>query len=260
MAKFLLDSTKHRPKIGIICGSGLGSLGEGIENADVFPYHEIPHFPVTTVEFHSSRMVFGTIKDVPVMCMQGRFHYYEGYSLSKCCMPVRVMKLIGITHLVVTNAAGSINETYNIGDIMIIKDHINLLGLSGISPLRGPNEKLFGPRFLPMNKAYDKELREQALEIAHELGLSNEVHEGVYLCTGGPTFETVAECRMLQLLGADCVGMSTVHEVSFKIFQKTLDNILEFLDEINKTVNLIRYRKLSTLIVISNTNLRLQGS
>lgn len=187
-----------------------------MEDTDVIPYHKIPYFPMTTVAFHSSKMIFGTIKSVPVMCLQGRFHYYEGFSLSKCCMPVRVMKLIGITHLIITNAAGSINETYNIGDLMILKDHINLLSLAGISPLRGQNEDRFGPRFLPMNKAYDKELREHALAVADELGIGNETHEGVYMCTGGPTFETVAECQMVRLMGADCVGMSTVHEVNFE--------------------------------------------
>lgn len=216
VAKFLLSNTKYRPKIGIICGSGLGSLCEAVEDVDIIPYNTIPFFPVTTVSFHSSKMVFGTLSDVPVMCMQGRFHYYEGYSLAKCCMPIRVMHLVGITHLIITNAAGSVNDTYNVGDLVILKDHINLLSLSGVNPLRGPNEDRFGPRFLPMNKAYDEKLREYALTIADELGIRNEIHEGVYLCTGGPTFETVAECRMIRLLGADCVGMSTVHEVSYK--------------------------------------------
>lgn len=213
-AKFLLDSTRYRPKIGIICGSGLGPLAESVDNADVIPYANIPNFPVSTVQGHSGKMVFGMIKSVPVMCMQGRFHFYEGYSLSKCCMPIRVMKLVGITHLIVTNAAGSVNEKYNVGDLMIIKDQINLLGLAGCSPLRGPNENIFGPRFLPMNKAYDAQLRKHAMHIANELHIADEVHEGVYLCTGGPAYETVAECRLVRLLGADCIGMSTAHEVS----------------------------------------------
>lgn len=187
-----------------------------IENADVVSYSAIPNFPIPTVSFHSGKMVFGTISNVPVMCMQGRFHYYEGYSLAKCCLPVRIMHLFGITHLIITNAAGSLNENYNIGDLVVLKDHINLLGLSGFSPLRGPNEDLFGPRFLPLNKSYDKKLREYAIDAADKLGITHETHEGVYSCTGGPAFETVAECRMLKLLGADCVGMSTVHEVRLK--------------------------------------------
>lgn len=219
-AKFLLDSTKHRPRIGIICGSGLGSLADSIENADIIPYDTIPNFPISTVEGHSGKMIFGIIKNVPVMCMQGRFHYYEGYSLTKCSMPVRVMKLVGISHLIITNAAGSVNETYNVGDLMIIKDQINMLSLAGCNPLRGPNVALFGPRFLPMNKAYDAQLRKYALNIANELNIADEVHEGVYMCTGGPTYETVAESRLIKLLGADCVGMSTVHEVSTKFLKK----------------------------------------
>lgn len=210
----MLDSTKYRPKIGIICGSGFGCFGESIENADVIPYQTIPNFPVSTVDGHRGQMVIGTIKTVPVLCMQGRFHFYEGYSLAKCSMAVRVMKLVGVTHLIITNAAGGLNEKYNIGDIMIIKDHISLMGLASNNPLRGPNEARFGPRFSAMNKVYDQKLRNDALDIAKELHISNEVHEGVYMCVCGPTYETVAEARMLKLLGVDCVGMSTVPEVS----------------------------------------------
>lgn len=179
-AKYLLDITKYRPQIGIICGSGLGTLGETIENADIIPYQNIPNFPVSTVDGHSGQMIFGTIKNIPVMCMQGRFHYYEGYSLSKCCIPIRVAKLFGIKYLIITNAAGSLNDTYNVGDIMIIKDHINLLSLAGLNPLRGSNESLFGPRFLAMNKAYDEQFRSVALEIARELDVGNDVREGKF--------------------------------------------------------------------------------
>ncbi|XP_055323069.1 purine nucleoside phosphorylase [Sitodiplosis mosellana] len=213
IANYLLDRTKFRPKIGIICGSGLGSLAESIENADVVPYQSIPNFPVSTVEGHAGQLIFGKINNVAVMCMQGRFHYYEGYPLAKCCMPIRVMKLVGVTNLIATNAAGGLNENYNVGDIVIVKDHINLMGFAGNNPLQGPNDTRFGPRFPPMNKAYDIDLKHRALKIARDLGIENLVHEGVYTCLGGPNYETVAELRMLKILGVDCVGMSTVHEV-----------------------------------------------
>lgn len=218
MANYLLDRTKHRPKIGIICGSGLGSLAENVEDADVFPYETIPNFPVSTVEGHAGQMIFGTINNVPVMCMQGRFHYYEGYPLTKCCMPIRVMKLVGVSHLIATNAAGGLNEKYSVGDIVIIKDHINLMGFAGNNPLQGPNDNRFGPRFPPMNKAYDLTLRAHVKQIARDMGCDKQVHEGVYTCLGGPNYETVAELRMLKVLGVDCVGMSTVHEVCL-VFQ-----------------------------------------
>lgn len=145
--------------------------------------------------------------------MQGRFHYYEGYPLWKCAMPVRVMKLIGVEYLIATNAAGGLNPSYKIGDIMMVKDHINLMGFAGNNPLQGPNEERFGPRFPPMNQAYQRELRVDGKEIAKQLGIGDIVHEGVYTCLGGPNFETVAELRMLKMLGVDAVGMSTVHEV-----------------------------------------------
>lgn len=213
MANFLLGRTKHRPKIGIICGSGLGSLAESVEDADIVPYQIIPNFPVSTVEGHAGQMIFGNINNVPVMVMQGRFHYYEGYPLAKCCMPIRVMKLVGVTHLIATNAAGGLNEKYNVGDIVIVKDHINLMGFAGNNPLQGPNDTRFGPRFPPMNKAYDIDMKKDAFEIAKELDIQDQVHEGVYTCLGGPNYETCAELKMLKILGVDCVGMSTVHEV-----------------------------------------------
>ncbi|XP_031634492.1 purine nucleoside phosphorylase-like [Contarinia nasturtii] len=213
IANYLLDRTKYRPKIGIICGSGLGSLAESIENADQIPYQSIPNFPVSTVEGHAGQLIFGTINNVAVMCMQGRFHYYEGYPLAKCCMPIRVMKLVGVTHLIATNAAGGLNEKYNVGDIVIVKDHINLMGFAGNNPLQGPNDTRFGPRFPPMNRAYDSKMKQLAMKIACDLDIKNQIHEGVYTCLGGPNYETVAELRMLKILGVDCVGMSTVHEV-----------------------------------------------
>ncbi|XP_025833961.1 purine nucleoside phosphorylase-like, partial [Agrilus planipennis] len=212
-AKYLSDKVPFKPKVGIICGSGLGSLADAIENRIEFPYEKIPNFPLSTVEGHVGQLVFGYLSNVPVVCMQGRFHYYEGYPLWKCAMPVRVMKLLGITHLIASNAAGGLNKDYKVGDIMIVKDHINLMGFAGNNPLQGPNDDRFGPRFPPMNRAYDKELIEKAKVIAKEVGLGDIVHEGVYTCLGGPNFETVAELRMLGMLGVDAVGMSTVHEV-----------------------------------------------
>lgn len=214
IANYLLDRTKHRPTIGIICGSGLGSLANQLTEREEFSYQTIPNFPVSTVEGHAGKMVFGKIDNVPVMCMQGRFHYYEGYPLAKCSMPIRVMKLVGVTHLIATNAAGGLNENFNVGDIVVVKDHINFMGFAGNNPLQGPNDTRFGPRFPPMNKAYDAKLRKYAFEIAKELGIEKEMHEGVYTCLGGPNYETVAELKMLRTLGVDCVGMSTIHEVS----------------------------------------------
>jgi len=213
IAKFFLERTKVRPKIGIICGSGLGALAEMLNDVDQFPYTSIPNFPVSTVEGHAGQMLFGYLNDVPVMCMQGRFHYYEGYPLAKCSMPIRVMKLVGVTHLIATNAAGGLNPNYKVGDIVIVKDHINIMGFAGNNPLQGPNDTRFGPRFPPMNKAYDRKLIEFAMQIADEMGMKDEVHEGVYTCLGGPNYETVAELKMLKILGVDAVGMSTVHEV-----------------------------------------------
>ncbi|CAH2039636.1 unnamed protein product, partial [Iphiclides podalirius] len=212
-ANFLLSRTSIRPSIGVICGSGMGSLAENITDAECIPYEEIPNFPVSTVEGHHGRLVFGRLDGVPVVAMQGRFHYYEGYPLWKCCLPVRVMKLIGVQTLIATNAAGGLNPSYKIGDLMIVKDHINMMGFAGNNPLHGPNDERFGPRFPPMNKAYNYQYRNIAKELAKELNIENIVREGVYTCLGGPNFETVAELNMLKMVGVDAVGMSTVHEV-----------------------------------------------
>ncbi|XP_011499016.1 PREDICTED: purine nucleoside phosphorylase isoform X2 [Ceratosolen solmsi marchali] len=197
----------------MICGSGLGAITDTLTQKQCFPYEEIPHFPTSTVKGHVGQMVFGYLHGVPIMCMQGRFHYYEGYPLWKCAMPVRVMKLIGVTHLIVTNAAGGLNSTYNPGDIMLMKDHVNIMGFAGNNPLQGPNDDRFGPRFLAMNKAYDKQLLAICDEVVEEMGLQNITHKGVYTCLGGPNYETVAEMKLLRVLGVDAIGMSTVHEV-----------------------------------------------
>ncbi|OXU18474.1 hypothetical protein TSAR_014616 [Trichomalopsis sarcophagae] len=212
-AQYLLDRTSIRPRIGIICGSGLGPITDTLTQKQCFPYEEIPHFPTSTVKGHAGQMVFGYLQGVPVMCMQGRFHYYEGYPLWKCSMPVRVMKLVGASHLIVTNAAGGLNDKFSVGDIMLMKDHVNMMGFAGNNPLQGPNDDRFGPRFPPMNRAYDKQLLAICDKVVEEMGIQNIVHKGVYTCLGGPNYETVAEMKLLKVLGVDAVGMSTVHEV-----------------------------------------------
>jgi len=212
-ATHILSRTSLRPKIAIICGSGLGSLAGCLEQKVEFPYETIPHFPQSTVPGHVGKLVVGMMGSVPVVCMQGRFHYYEGYPLYKCAMPVRVFKLLGVEMMVVTNAAGGLNPDYRVGDIMIIKDHVNFPTLGGDSTLRGPNDDMFGPRFIAMNKAYDFELRKLAKEIASDLGMDKFVHEGVYTMVGGPSFETVSELKLMRILQIDAVGMSTVPEV-----------------------------------------------
>ncbi|MCK7606776.1 purine-nucleoside phosphorylase [Geobacillus stearothermophilus] len=196
------------PAIGLILGSGLGVLAEEIEEAVRIPYEEIPGFPVSTVEGHAGRLVYGRLEGATVVAMQGRFHYYEGYSLREVTFPVRVMKALGVRQLIVTNAAGGINERFQPGDFMIISDHINLLGTN---PLIGPNDPELGPRFPDMTEAYSRRLRQLAKETAARLGV--RVHEGVYVANTGPSYETPAEIRMIRTLGGDAVGMSTVPEV-----------------------------------------------
>lgn len=191
----------------------IGSIGEAIQNFFKIDYEDIPNFPQSTVDGHHGKLIFGYISNVPVVCMQGRFHYYEGYQLSTCVMPIRLMKLLGVTHLIASNAAGAINQDYKVGDIMLQKDHYNIMGLSGIGPLIGYNDPRWGPRFFAMTKAYDPDLLEDANEICKGLAISGSIHQGVYTCLGGPNFETVAEIRGLKALGIDAAGMSTVHEV-----------------------------------------------
>ncbi|XP_069094411.1 purine nucleoside phosphorylase-like isoform X1 [Pleurodeles waltl] len=212
-ADWLLANTNHRPTVAIICGSGLGTLADLLKEQVIFKYEDIPNFPKSTVQGHAGQLVFGDLNNKPCVCMQGRFHFYEGYPMWKVTFPVRVFHLIGVQTLIVTNAAGGLNEDYRVGHMMVIKDHINLLGFAGQSPLLGPNEDRFGPRFLAISDAYDRDLRKLAMAISRELGYSAELHEGVYCSVGGPCFETIAESRFLNRLGADAVGMSTAHEV-----------------------------------------------
>lgn len=227
-ASYILQRTNHRPQIGIICGSGLGGLAELVQNADIFDYGDIPCFPVSTVPGHKGRLLVGLLDDVAVIVMQGRFHSYEGYPLWKTALPVRVMKTIGIRSLIATNAAGGLNKTFQVGDIMLLKDHINLPGFSCQHPLRGPNEEKFGPRFFPTNDLYDSELRQIAKKVGSSLGLDGVIREGVYTMVGGPNYETVAELKLLRQLGVDSVGMSTIpetivaHHCGIKVFSCSL--------------------------------------
>lgn len=204
--------TPLKPRVGLILGSGLNALADTVEQAVTIPYTAIPHFPVSTVAGHVGKLVLGTLEGQPVVFMQGRSHYYEGYTMDQVTFPVRVMQLLGIELLIVTNAAGGVNMTYRAGDVMIIRDHINLIGMAGRNPLRGPNLAEFGPRFPSMNNAYDPELRELAHTIALEAAVPH--HAGVYICLAGPSFETPADVRFLRAIGVDAVGMSTVPEVT----------------------------------------------
>ncbi|KAH8416343.1 hypothetical protein KR222_010461 [Zaprionus bogoriensis] len=213
IADFIVKGAGMRPKIGIICGSGLGSLADLVQDARKFEYEKIPNFPVSTVEGHAGKLVVGMLEGMPVMAMQGRFHFYEGYPLAKCSMPVRVMKLCGVEYLFATNAAGGINPRYSVGDIMLMHDHVNMLGFAGNSPLQGPNDPRFGPRFPALVNSYNRDLINKALEIGKTMGIESNMHVGVYSCLGGPTYETIAELKALRMMGVDAVGMSTVHEV-----------------------------------------------
>lgn len=211
-AAAIRQRTELQPKVGLILGSGLNALADSAEGAISIPYAEIPNFPVSTVQGHVGRLVLGMLEKQPMMIMQGRGHFYEGYSMGQVGFPIRVMQVLGVELLIVTNAAGGINMTYRAGDVMIIHDHINLLGMMGQNPLHGPNIAELGPRFPSMNDAYDPELRRQARELALQAGIPH--HEGVYICLSGPSFETPADVRLLRIIGADAVGMSTVPEVT----------------------------------------------
>jgi purine-nucleoside phosphorylase len=187
-------------------------LAEAIEHADVIPYSDIPNVALSTVEGHVGRLVIGILEGQSVIVMQGRSHYYEGYSMQQVTLPVRIMQLVGVEILVVTNAAGGLAPDLRPGDLMLITDHINLIGMAGLSPLRGPNDPSLGPRFPEMTEAYDAGLRNLALRVAAEQNI--KLHQGVYICLAGPSFETPADLRFLRKIGADAVGMSTVPEVT----------------------------------------------
>lgn len=200
-----------QPEIGLILGSGLGPLSEAIEDPTIIPYHDLPGWPLSTVEGHAGELVIGKLEDQDVLVMNGRIHFYEGYEMSQVTLPIRVMQRLGIKILLVTNAAGGVNQDFVPGNPMLITDHLNLLGMAGINPLRGPNMEEFGTRFPDMSQAYDKELTELARRVARELDIT--LYEGIYVCLAGPTFETPADLRFLLGAGVDAVGMSTVPEV-----------------------------------------------
>jgi purine-nucleoside phosphorylase len=211
-AEFIRTRTRHQPSVGLILGSGLGPLAEEIQEADHIPFNEIPHFPVSTVYGHNGRLVIGHLEGQVVLAMQGRAHYYEGYSMAQVTLPIRAMQALGIQVLIVTNAAGGLDLEWQAGDLMLITDHINMIGMMGANPLRGPNLDDFGPRFPDMSQAYDPELQRIAREVAEQAGIL--LHEGVYTGLAGPSFETPAELRFLRSIGTDAVGMSTVTEVT----------------------------------------------
>ena len=202
--------THHRPRIGIVLGSGLGGLADSVESPDIILASEIPHWPHSTVQGHVGRLVIGQLEGQTVLVQQGRAHYYEGHTAQRATLPIRVMQLLGLEAVILTNAAGGINPDFSPGDVMLISDHINFMGMAGVTPLRGPNEEAFGPRFPDMSQAYDRELQGVAALVADEAQVP--LRRGVYVCLGGPSFETPADLRFLRLVGADAVGMSTVPE------------------------------------------------
>ena len=205
---YIKAKTNFNPEYGVILGSGLGSFTDDIQIEFTLPYGEIPNFPVSTVQGHKGALVFGTIGTKKVVAMQGRFHYYEGYSMKEVTFPVRVMKFLGVEKLIVSNASGGVNPNYNVGDVVLIKDHVNMMPEH---PLRGKNDERFGPRFVNMSEPYSRKMMDKAKELAQKLNI--EIKDGVYLGLQGPTFETLAEYKMVKNIGADCVGMSTVPEV-----------------------------------------------
>ena len=204
---FIENRIQQKPHIGNILGSGLGQLADEIEVSEKIAYTEIPNFPISTVKGHEGHLIFGTLNGIQVVAMQGRFHYYEGYSMEEIVFPVRVLKFLGINYLFVSNASGGVNHDFEVGDIMFITDHINLMP----NPLVGPNNLEFGPRFVDMSEAYDKLLLSKAKKVARHHSIHFKT--GVYAAVSGPTYETPAEYKYIQSLGADAVGMSTIPEV-----------------------------------------------
>jgi purine-nucleoside phosphorylase len=209
-ADFIRGRITDTPKAGLTLGSGLGTLAEMVKDPVVIPYKEIPGWPMSTIHGHAGQLVIGDLFGVTSVVMQGRTHYYEGYPMDVITLPVRVMRRLGIDTLILTNAAGAINPDYEPGDVMLLTDHINLIGMAGLNPLRGPNLDEFGDRFPDMSQPYDREL----IAVARKVARANNIHlhEGVYICLAGPSFESPADLRFLQRIGADAVGMSTVPE------------------------------------------------
>jgi purine-nucleoside phosphorylase len=211
IANHIRSKSSYHPQVGVILGSGLGALAASVEFSTIIPYNEIPEWPISTVIGHQGHLVIGKFEKKEVIVMQGRVHYYEGYSIAQVALPVRVLQRIGINILIVTNAAGAVNPNYTPGDLMLITDHINMIGMAGLNPLRGPNLEELGTRFPDMSQAYDPALQEIARNVATEENI--KLQEGVYISLAGPSFETPADLRFLRIIGADAVGMSTVPEV-----------------------------------------------
>lgn len=205
------NQTALHPVVGIILGSGLNGLADSVQNAVYIAYSDLPNFPVSTVHGHVGRFVIGELEGKPVLVMQGRIHYYEGYTMGEITLPVRVMQRLGIPTMIVTNAAGGVHPDFIPGDVMLITDQINLMGMSGLNPLMGPNLDEIGPRFPDMSQPYDRALGDIARKVAKENGIT--LREGIYVGLSGPSFESPADLRFLRLAGADAVGMSTVPEV-----------------------------------------------
>lgn len=205
------SKTSYKPRIGLILGSGLNSLADSVQNADVIPFADLPNWPVSTVHGHSGRLVIGELEGQPVFVMQGRVHFYEGYSMSQITLPVRVMLRLGLEMMFVTNAAGGINPDFEPGDVMLITDNLNFVGMAGANPLMGPNIDELGPRFPDMSQSYDRDLMAVARKVSAEEKVS--LREGVYCALSGPSFESPADLRFLRAVGADAVGMSTAPEV-----------------------------------------------
>jgi purine-nucleoside phosphorylase len=203
--------TSYRPRVGLILGSGLNSLADSVQNPDIIPYGELPNWPVSTVQGHAGRLVIGELEGQIALVMQGRIHFYEGYSMSQITLPVRVMLRLGLEMMFVTNAAGGVNPVFSPGDVMLITDNLNLIAMMGANPLMGPNLDELGPRFPDMSQAYDRKLMDLARQVAREENIS--LQEGVYCALSGPSFEGPADLRFLRGIGADAVGMSTVPEV-----------------------------------------------
>jgi purine-nucleoside phosphorylase len=210
-AQAIKSQISIKPIVGIILGSGLNDLADSVQNAVCISYHDLPNFPVSTVFGHAGRFVIGNLEGKPVLVMQGRIHYYEGYTMGQVTLPVRVMQRLGITNLIVTNAAGGVHPDFEPGDVMLITDQINLMGMSGLNPLMGPNLDEIGTRFPDMSQPYDHAYCDLARKVSKESGLT--LREGIYAGLSGPSFESPADLRFLRLAGADAVGMSTVPEV-----------------------------------------------
>jgi purine-nucleoside phosphorylase len=210
VAQVVRDRTSVSPRVAMILGSGLGTLAEVVAQPTIIPYQEIPSWPVSTVIGHQGRLVVGKLEGQDILLMQGRAHYYEGYSMAQVGLPVRVMQRLGVEIVIITNAAGAVNPEFSPGELMLIADHLNLIGMAGLTPLRGPNIDDLGPRFPDMSQVYDRELGALCHQIAAENSI--KLYQGVYVCLAGPSFETPADLRFLRAIGADAVGMSTVPE------------------------------------------------